>query len=62
VAFDENEMRIVTVIRLEKKEGVMEKKIQKKFVDQSLGFPVMLLNAPLVKVRGQWALHINYNE
>ncbi len=40
----------------------MEKKIQKKFVDQSLGFPVMLLNAPLVKARGQWALHINYNE
>lgn len=40
----------------------MEKKIQKKFIDHSLGFPVMLLNAPMVKVRGQWALHINYNE
>jgi hypothetical protein len=40
----------------------MEKKIQKRYLDRSLGFPVVLLNAPLVKVRGQWALHVNYND
>jgi hypothetical protein len=39
---------------------MMEKKVQKKYIDNSLGFPVVLLNAPLIKVRGQWALHINY--
>ncbi len=40
----------------------MERKIQKKYVDYSLGVPVILLNAPFVKVRGEWALHVNYNE
>jgi len=35
-------------------------KIQKKYTDHSLGFPVILLNASLIKVRGQWALNINY--
>jgi len=39
----------------------MKKKIQKKYIDKSLGFPVILLNAQMVKVRGQWALKINYN-
>ena len=39
----------------------MEKKIRKKYMDDSLGFRVVLLNAPFVKVRGQWALHVNYN-
>ncbi|HLD73887.1 MAG TPA: hypothetical protein VJB34_03195 [Bdellovibrionota bacterium] len=36
-------------------------KIQKRYMDYSLGFPVVLLNAPMIKVRGQWALHVNYN-
>lgn len=40
----------------------MEKKVQKKYVDKGLGFPVILLNAPMIKVRGQWALHVNYND
>lgn len=40
----------------------MEHKLQKKYLDHSLGFPVILLNAPLVKVRGHWALHVNYND
>ena len=40
----------------------MEKKIQKKYLDNSLGFPVVLVNAPLIKVRGEWALHVNYND
>ncbi|RLA61994.1 MAG: hypothetical protein DRQ88_00805 [Epsilonproteobacteria bacterium] len=38
------------------------KKIQKKYIDQSLGFPVTILNAPLIKVRNTWALDINYNK
>jgi hypothetical protein len=41
---------------------MMDKKVQKRYVDHSLGFPVILLNAPLIKVRGQWALHLNYND
>ena len=40
----------------------MEKKVQKKYVDESLGFPVILLNAPMIKVRNEWALHVNYND
>jgi hypothetical protein len=40
----------------------MQSKTQKKYVDESLGFPVVLLNAPMIKVRGEWALHVNYNE
>ena len=39
----------------------MDRKIQKKYVDNALGFPVVLLNAPMLKVRGEWALHVNYN-
>ncbi len=37
-------------------------KTQKKYIDESLGFPVLILNAPLVKIRGVWALNINYNK
>lgn len=37
------------------------KKIQKEFVDTGLGFPVKLLNVPMVKVRGVWTPYINYN-
>ncbi|MBI4041956.1 MAG: hypothetical protein HY391_00615 [Deltaproteobacteria bacterium] len=37
-------------------------KIQKRYIDYSLGFPVVLLNAPMIKVRGQWALRVNYND
>jgi transcriptional regulator with XRE-family HTH domain len=38
----------------------MDKKIIKKHIDHSLGFPVIILNAPLIKVRGKWTLNINY--
>lgn len=37
-------------------------KIQKTYIDYSLGFPVTLYNAPMIKVRDHWALHVNYNE
>ena len=40
----------------------METRTQKKYIDESLGFHVVLLNAPMLKVRGQWALNVNYND
>ena len=39
----------------------MEMKIQKEFIDTGFGFPVKLLNVPMVKVRGHWTPKINYN-
>ena|SRR3989338_7668569 len=38
----------------------MEKKIQKVFIDHGLGFPIKLLNVPMIKVRGKWTPNINY--
>jgi hypothetical protein len=40
----------------------METKVQKRFIDRGFGFPITLLNAPLVKVHGIWTPKINYNE
>jgi len=37
-------------------------KISKRFVYDGLGFPVVLRNVPMVKVRGSWTPQINYNE
>jgi len=39
----------------------VETKIQKKFIDESLGFPVVFINAPMTKAAGQWCLNVNYN-
>lgn len=39
----------------------MEAKIQKEFLDQGFGFPVRLVNVPMVKIRGEWTPNINYN-
>ena len=39
----------------------MKTKIQKRYVDNSLGLPVILINVPIINVRDQWVLHINYN-
>ncbi len=40
----------------------MERKIQKVFVDTGFGFPVYLINAPMLKVRGQWTPDVDYNK
>jgi DNA-binding transcriptional regulator YiaG len=40
----------------------MEKKIQKKYVDHGCGFPVLLHNVTMVKVRNVWTPQINYND
>lgn len=39
----------------------MEMKIQKEFIDTGFGFPVRLLNVPMIKVRGVWTPKLNYN-
>lgn len=38
-----------------------EKKIEKEMVYEGLGFPVVLKNVPMIKVRGSWALDFNLN-
>jgi len=40
----------------------METKIQKEFIDTGFGFPICLVNVPMIKIRGQWTPKINYNE
>jgi hypothetical protein len=37
-------------------------KIQKRFVYDGFGFPVVFLNVPMIKVRGAWTPNVNYNE
>lgn len=39
-----------------------ETKIQKSYADHGFGFPVCLINVPMVKVRGKWTPNIDYNE
>lgn len=40
----------------------MKKKIQKKYHDHGFGFPVTILNAPMIQVKGEWVLDINQKE
>ncbi len=40
----------------------METKVQKGFIDTGFGFPIHLINVPMVKVQGVWSPKINYNE
>lgn len=40
----------------------MERKIQERYVDHGFGFPVTLLNVPMVKIRDQWTPDINYKK
>lgn len=42
--------------------GTMESKKQKTFTAHGFGFPVMLLNVPMIKIRGKWTPNINYNK
>ncbi len=39
----------------------MKKRIKKTHVDYGFGFPVKLLNVPVVNIRGTWTPAINYN-
>ena len=40
----------------------MEKKIQKQYVYEGFGFPVVLKNVPMIKVRGRWTPDVNFND
>lgn len=40
----------------------MKKKIQKIYHDNGFGFPVTLLNVPMIQVRGEWIPNINQKE
>ncbi len=40
----------------------METKVQREFLDTGFGFPIRLVNVPMVKVRGTWTPKLNYNE
>ena len=39
----------------------MKQKIVKTMVYEGLGFPIRLNNVPMIKIRGEWVPHINYN-
>lgn len=39
-----------------------KRKIKKSFIDYGCGFPVRLVNVPLVFVRGAWTPDIDYNK
>ena len=38
-----------------------KQKIQKSFIDNGFGFPIRLVNVPMIKVRGRWTPDIDYN-
>jgi len=40
----------------------MERKICEQFLYQGLGFPIHLLNVPMIKTRGKWTPDIDYNK
>ncbi len=40
----------------------METKILKEFIDTGFGFPIRLVNVPMIKARGAWTPKLNYNE
>ena len=40
----------------------MERKIKSQHVDYGCGFPIVLINVPMIKIRGEWTPDINYNE
>lgn len=38
----------------------MERKIESQFIDHGCGFPVLLLNVPMIKMRGKWIPDFDY--
>ncbi len=40
----------------------MKKKIQKVYKDGGFGFPVTLLNVPMIEVRGEWVPSVNQRQ
>lgn len=40
----------------------MERKIKKCFLYEGLGFPLHLINVPIIKTRGEWTPDIDFNQ
>lgn len=40
----------------------MKHRIQKEFEYKGFGFPIILMNVPMIEVMGVWTPHINYNK
>ena len=40
----------------------MTKKYKAQHIDYGCGFPVMLINVPMIKVQGKWIPDVNYND
>ena len=40
----------------------MNKKTQKSYIDYGFGFPIQIINASLVKIRGEWVLDIDFEK
>ncbi len=38
------------------------RKIQKSYIDYGFGFPAQIVNAPLVKIRDEWTLALNFEK
>lgn len=41
--------------------SMKQKKIEKRYVYEGLGFPILLTNVPMVEIRGVWTLDIDLN-
>lgn len=39
----------------------MERKVKAQHIDYGCGFPVTLVNVPMIKIRGEWTPDIDYN-
>src|SRR3989344_6858416 len=39
----------------------MKKKLKQHFLYEGLGFPIHLLNVPMIKTRGEWTPDVNYD-
>lgn len=39
-----------------------KQKIERQVIYEGLGFPIVLLNVPMIELRGAWALNIDLNE
>ncbi len=59
VAFDEDDMLIITVISC--RWLIMKETKRDTFIYEGLGFPIRLINVPMKKVFGEWAININFN-
>lgn len=40
----------------------MKQKVKRKILFEGLGFPILLTNVPMIKIRGDWAPDISYNK